>query len=63
MRLDDVVTGVLLALAVFLALSGVAFFVVGLAPGKSARWYVQYAYSAVFLTCAYYVFRYALGGA
>jgi hypothetical protein len=46
-----------LALAIFLTLSGIAFFLAGLMPGKSAPWYAQYAYSAVALTSAYYLFR------
>lgn len=57
MTLDDVVKAILLALAIFLTLSGFAFFVVGLAPGRSAPWWKQYGYSAVVLTCAYYLFR------
>lgn len=60
MNVQTIVTFLALALGVFLALSGVAFFVVGLLPGKSAWWVKQYAYAAVCLTCAYYLFRWAL---
>ena len=61
MRLDAIVTALLLAFAIFLTLSGLAFFVVGLMPGKSAPWYRQYAWSAIALTCAYYLFRLIFG--
>lgn len=57
MTLDDFVAAVLLAFAIFLTLSGIGFFAAGLAPGKSAPWYTQYAWSALFLTCAYFLFR------
>lgn len=55
--IDAVATFLLTALMAWLVLSGLAFFVVGLLPGRSAAWYTQYGYSAVALTCAYYLFR------
>ncbi len=61
MSLDDLASAALLALAVWLTLSGLAFFVVGLAPRRSAPWWKQYAWSAVCLTCAYYLFRFVFG--
>ena len=61
MTLDGLVTAVLLAFAIFLAQAGIAFFVVGLMPGKSAPWWKQYGYSAVALTCAYYLFLLIFG--
>jgi hypothetical protein len=63
MTVDGLVTAILLALAIFCTLSGVAFFIAGLAPGKSAPWYIQYAWSAVALTCAYSLFRLIFGTA
>jgi hypothetical protein len=60
MTLDGIVTALLTALAVWLTLSGVAFFVVGLLPAPSAPWWRQYAFAAVALTCAYYLFRLVL---
>lgn len=44
----------------FLLLSGVAFFVVGLLPGNSYAWWKQYTWSALALTGAFYLLRYAL---
>jgi len=55
------VAGLLMALAIFLTLFGVATFVVGLMPGPSAPWWRQYAYAAIALTCAYLLFEYVLG--
>jgi hypothetical protein len=57
-------TAVLSALAMvaglFLLLSGLAFFVVGLMSAKSQPWVVQYGYAAVALTGAFYLLSYAL---
>lgn len=62
MSLDALVTALLLALAVWLTLSGIAFFVVGLLPTPSVPpWWRQYAFAAVALTCAYYLFRLVFG--
>jgi len=58
--LDDVTRVICVFLALFLTMSGVAFFVVGLLPARSAPWFVQYAYAAVALTGAYCIFAYAL---
>jgi hypothetical protein len=57
---DEAVRAFLLMLGLFCGLSGLAFFVVGLAPGRSAPWFKQYAYSAATLTAAFYLIRYAL---
>lgn len=57
MSLDDLLTAALLALALFLGMSGVGMFVVGVIASKGASWIKQYAYAAVCLTCAYYLFR------
>lgn len=53
--IDELLRAVVLALALFLGQAGIAFFVVGLAPGRSAPWWKQYGYSAVCLTGAYYL--------
>lgn len=55
--IHEMISGALLALAIWLGLSGIAFFVVGLAPGVSAPWYRQYAFAAAALTCSYYLFQ------
>jgi len=44
----------------FSLMAGMAFFLVGLMPGRSAAWYVQYAYAAAGFTAAYYLLRYFL---
>lgn len=51
-----------LLLGVFVALIGLAFFIVGVAPGPSAHWSRQFGYSAIALTAAYYLLLYALRG-
>ena len=61
MTLDDAVTAALLALAIFLAMCGTAFFLAGLLPGKSAPWWKQYGCAAMALTCAYYLFKLVFG--
>jgi hypothetical protein len=53
---ETAATFLTLVLAVFLALSGVSFFIVGVI-GRMHGWIKQYAWSALFLTCAYYLFR------
>lgn len=50
------------AAGLFCGMSGFAFFVVGLLPGKSAPWYKQYGYAAVAITGAFYLLRYAFTG-
>lgn len=61
MTLDSLITAALLALALFLTMLGIGLFVAGLFPGLSAPWWKQYGYSAVCLTCAYYLFRMIFG--
>lgn len=57
MILDGAALLLMMFLAIFLTQAGIAFFVVGLAPGRSAPWWKQYGCSAACLTCAYYLFR------
>jgi hypothetical protein len=59
--IDELISAALLALAILLGLSGIGFFIVGLAPRKSHAWYLQYGYAAVCLTGAYYLFRLVFG--
>lgn len=68
LRLDDGTTGmsaapISLALlaGLFCLMSGVAFFLVGVMPVRSAPWYVQYAWAAFALTMAFYLLRFAAG--
>lgn len=56
---DDLVTAALLYLALFLTMWGLGIFVTTFLP-RSGRWYMHYTYAAVILTCAYYLFRFAL---
>lgn len=51
-----------MAAGLFLLLFGVALFVVGLMPGATYKWWKQYAWSALALTGAFYLLRYALQG-
>jgi hypothetical protein len=57
--------GALVSLALlaglFCLMSGVAFFLTGLMPGRSASWYVQYGWAAFALTMAFYLLRFASG--
>lgn len=55
-----VVQAAALILGLFALMSGVALFIVGLLPMRSAPWWVQYLYAAVFLTIAYFALTYAL---
>lgn len=49
-------------LGLFALAHGIAYFVVGLLPGRSAPPTKQYAWSATALTASYYLLSYALSG-
>lgn len=55
--------GLALLLGLFALMSGVAFFLAGLLPGRSPSWYVQYGWAAVFLAASMFLLRYAASGA
>lgn len=49
-------------LGLFAAVSGLNFWIVGVAPGRSAPWWKQNAWAAFFLTVAVYLLVYAFTG-
>lgn len=58
--LDDALRAVALLAGLLLTLHGVAYFVVGLAPGRSAHPSKQYGWASVCLAAGYYLLMYAL---
>lgn len=60
MTFDALFVALAMVCGLYLLLSGLAFFVVGLLPARSAPWFVQYMYAAVSLTGAYYLLGFAL---
>jgi len=51
-----------LVLGVFAAMSALAFFLVGVLPGRSAPWWKQYGWAAVAFVAAYLLITYAFTG-
>lgn len=62
MTVDDILRALALFFGLLCLLSGIGFFVAGIAPGPSAPWWKQYMWAAFALTLAYGFLRFALTG-
>lgn len=58
--MSDPLVVLALVAGIFCAFSGIAFFLAGLLPGRSAAWWKQYGSAALALTAAFYLLSYAL---